>query len=148
MHNAPMTVEEFEKLLDIHGASLQRWPAAAATRGRELLVESARARAVHAQAENLEHELDLAMPAQSLTTSALRARILDEVTRTTAARWGLHRLFGGAGWVRPMVMALIPLCLGFAIGVGYPESNGVSDDLVSDVSLFSFAAYEDDPDAQ
>jgi hypothetical protein len=148
MHNAPMTVEEFEKLLDIHGASLQRWPAAAATRGRELLAASARARAVHAQAENLEHELDLALTAESLTTGALRARILDEVARTTAARWGLQRLFGGAGWVRPMVMALIPLCLGFAIGVGYPESNGVSDDLVTDVSLFSFAAYEDDPDAQ
>jgi hypothetical protein len=148
MHNAPMTLEEFEKLLDVHGASLQRWPATAATRGRELLAESAHARAVHAQAEELEQELDLALPAQSLTTGALRARILDKVARTTANRWGLDRFIGGAGWIRPMVMALIPLCLGFAIGVGYPESNGVSEDLVSDVSLFSFAAYEDDPDAQ
>jgi hypothetical protein len=143
-----MTLEEFEKLLDTHGASLQGWPAAAATRGDELLAVSARAREVHAQAERLEHALDVAITAESLTTGALRARILDEVTRTTAARWGLHRLIRGPGWVRPMVMALIPLCVGFAIGVGYPESNGVSDDLVTDVSLFSFAAYEDDPDAQ
>ena len=148
MHNAPMTLEEFEKLLDVHGAFLQRWPAAAAARGRDLLNASARARAAHARAEDLARELDLAMSGPTLTTSALRARILEDVARTTAARWGLHRLFGGDGWVRPMVMALIPLCLGFAIGVGYPETSGVSDDLVSDVSLFSFAVYEDDADAQ
>jgi hypothetical protein len=143
-----MTLDEFERHLDIHGASLQRWPAAAAARGRELLEVSTRAQAAHAQAENLAAELDLAMPAHSLTTAALRARILDEVSRSAATRWTLRRFIGGDGWVRPMVMALIPLCLGFAIGVGYPEPSSVSEDLVSDVSLFSFAAYEDYPDAQ
>jgi len=148
MHNSPMTLEEFERHLDIHGAALQRWPAEAAARVRELLDTSTPARAALAQAERLSAELNLALPAYSLTTAALRARILDEVTRGTAARWTIHRLIGGDGWVRPMAMALIPLCLGFAIGVGYPEPSSVSEDLVTDVSLFSFAAYEDDPDAQ
>ena len=146
MHNARMTVEEFEKYLDVHGAALQRWPADAAARGRELLAGSARAQAALAQAEKLAAELDRAMPAGSLTTGALRARILAEVTADSGS-W-LRRFVSGAGWVRPMVMALIPLCLGFAIGVGYPESSGISDELVNDVSLFSFAAYEDYPDAQ
>lgn len=141
-----MTVDEFEKHLDVHGEALQRWPADAAAGGRELLAASARARAALVQAEQLANELDLAMPAVSLTTGALRARILAEVG-AEASSW-FRRLVGGAGWVRPMVMALIPLCLGFAIGVGYPETNAVNDELVNDVSLFSFAAYEDYPDAQ
>ena len=42
--------------------------------------------------------------------------------------------------------ALIPLCLGYAIGVGY-QPGGVNDDLVSDVSLLAFAEYEAYSDA-
>jgi hypothetical protein len=142
MHEPIMTLDEFETHLDIHGAGLQRWPAPAAARGTQLLETSTPARALHAQALALATELDHALPANPLTTGALRARILDEVARNRRG-W-----FTAAGWLRPMVFALIPLCLGFAIGVGYPEHGAVNDALITDASLFAFAAYEEETDAQ
>ena len=62
----------------------------------------------------------------------------------SAAQW----LPSAAQWLRPLVFALVPLTLGFAIGVGYPRQSEVSSDLVSAVSLFAFDAYEEYPDAQ
>ena len=148
MSNPAMTLDEFDAHLDSHGAELQRWPDEAAARGAKLLETSAAARALHAQAIALAAELDLVSPAIPLTTGALRLRILDAVTRNASARPGFNWLIGGAGWLRPMALALIPLCLGFAIGVGYPEHGSVNDDLITEVSLFAFAAYEEYPDAQ
>jgi hypothetical protein len=148
MNQPQMTLQEFEMHLDTHGAGLQRWPPQTAARGAALLETSVPARALHARALALATELDRAFPVHPLTTGALRARILDEVTRNAASHRGVDWLTGTAGWLRPMVLALIPLCLGFAIGVGYPEHGAVNDELISDASLFAFAAYEEDPDAQ
>ena len=145
MQYPTMTLDEFEAHLDTHGAVLDRWPTAAATRGADLLATAPAARVLYAHAQMLAKELDLVAPADPLTTGALRARILEEVTQTMQRR-GIG--WFADGWLRPAVLALIPLCLGFAIGVGYPERSGVNDDLIYDVSVFAFAVYEEYSDAQ
>jgi ferric-dicitrate binding protein FerR (iron transport regulator) len=49
---------EFERLLDVHGARLERWPAGERQRLDELLAASREARSAWARAERLEATLD------------------------------------------------------------------------------------------
>jgi hypothetical protein len=143
-----MTLSEFEAHLDAQGATLARWGPAAAARASALLEASPMARQMHVQAQTLDRALDLALAVDLQSTAALRARILDELERPTAASRLLDWLSPEAGWLRPLVLALVPLCLGFVVGTGYPDRGGVSEDLIADVSLFAFAAYEEVADAQ
>ncbi len=144
MHDTPMTLDAFASCLDRHGASVDTWPHHAAAPARALLEASRPARDLLAESRNMESLLASAMPAAGSTTDALRSRILAEVARQTAGerRWlGSHRI------LRPMTLAaaLIPLFLGYAIGVSY--QGGVTDQLASDVSLFAFTDYETYSDA-
>lgn len=139
-----MTPTEFEHALDVHGADLSRWPDGIAPDARALLERSVAARALHAQARALTAALDAAFEDASHRTTAVRTRVLaaiDTPTRNPFARLA-------AAWLRPLVFALVPLTLGFVLGVGYPRQSDVSSDLVSAVSLFAFDAYEEYPDAQ
>jgi hypothetical protein len=88
--------------------------------------------------------LDEAFPSATPSTRAVHERILAGVERYAAAPRPFAWLWPTAH-LRPIAIAaaLIPLCVGFAIGVGY--QRGVSDELVSDVSLLAFAAYEEFP---
>jgi hypothetical protein len=135
---------EFERALDIYGADLARWPAATAAQARALLDTSPAAAALHRQARALAVELDAAFDAASLTSGAVRARVLAAIAAPPRNRLAEF----AAQWLRPVVFGLIPLCLGFALGVGYPPQSDVSNEQVSDVSLFAFDAYQDYADAQ
>jgi hypothetical protein len=139
-----MTPTEFEHALDVYGADLSRWPDGVAAHARALLERSAVAAALHAQAQSLSSALDAAFVDAPAATTAVRARILAAID--TPARNPFAAL--AATWLRPLIFALVPLTLGFAIGVGYPRQSEVSSDLVSAVSLFAFDAYEEYPDAQ
>lgn len=139
-----MTPTEFEHALDVYGADLSRWPDGIATHAHALLERSAAAAALHAQARALSGALDAAFGELPAATTAVRARVLAAIDTPTSNP--LARL--AAAWLRPLVFALVPLTLGFAIGVGYPRQSEVSSDLVSAVSLFAFDAYEEYPDAQ
>ena len=84
MHDETMTIDDFEAHLDRHGAAIERWPAAAAQRARKLLATSSDARARLKRAGTLDALLDEAMAVATLTTPAVRARILAEVGRRAA----------------------------------------------------------------
>jgi anti-sigma factor RsiW len=148
MHDTPMTLDEFETQLDLYGAVLDRWPQTAAARAERLLETSAAARTLLEQSSAIASLLDAALPAVTLTTGAVRSRVLAEVERDIAQPSAFGWLLRGPRILRPLaiVAVLIPLGLGYAIGSGDP-ANGVNDDLVSDVSLLAFAEYEADSDA-
>ena len=148
MHDTTMTLEEFESRLDRHGADPDRWPADFAMQARSMLATSHDARKLLDEARTIAQLLDDALPAGTLTTGALRSRILAEVTAGTARPWSLGWLTGGSRLLRPVavVALLIPLFVGYAIGAG-SQSSGVNEDLASDVSLLACADYETYTDA-
>ena len=148
MHDTTMTLEEFESYLDRHGAELERWPAELATPARRALATSQEARKLLDEARAIAQLLDDALPAGTLTTGAVRSRILAEVSADTARPSSLGWLAGGSWLRRPVAVAalLIPLFLGYAIGAG-SQSGGVNEDFASDVSLLAFADYETYTDA-
>ena len=148
MHDTPMTLDEFEAHLDRHGAAFDRWPTAAAARAERLLATSADARTLLAHARDIAALLDAALPAVTLTTGAVRSRVLAEVERDIAQPSAFWWFTHGPRMLRPIAIAvlLIPLGLGYAIGSG-DQANGVNEDLVSDVSLLAFADYEAYSDA-
>jgi hypothetical protein len=148
MHDNPLTLDEFESLLECYGADLDRWPPQQASRARRLTAASGDARMLLTEAGTIATLLDEALPAVTSSTGAVRSRILDAVAEDAAK----PRLFAwfrfGPRLLRPVAVAaaLIPLFLGYAIGIGY-QPGGVNEDLVSDVSLLAFADYEAYPDA-
>jgi hypothetical protein len=147
MHDKPMTIEEFELLLDRHGADLARWPADSAATAKRLIADSSAARSLLAESSALDELLGDALPAATLSTGAVRNRILAAVEDAAT-----HSMFGwlkfGPRLLRPVAIGavIIPLVLGYAMGVDY-GSGGVSEDLASDVSLLAFADYEAYSDA-
>ena len=109
----PLGEQEFERLLDRHGADFSAWPPAHGRAAADLMACSAPARAAHADAKLLEHALDAAL-APPPAPLGLRARILARAERggvawswLTAKRW------------RPLGAACAPLLLGFGLGVAF-----------------------------
>ena len=143
-----MTLNDFETLLDRYGAVLDRWPTATAAQANELLAASSDANRLLARSSALDELLDESLPAATLTTAAVRERILADITREAAAPGPFAWLLRGPRILRPIAVAvaLIPLLVGYAIGIGYPP-NGVNEDLVADVSLLAFSEYEGMSDA-
>lgn len=148
MHDEPMTLDEFESSLDRYGSEPDNWPPQVAARAARLIAGSSAARSLLAEARALAELLDDALPAASLSTGAVRSRILAAIGEETADPGVFDWLRFGPRLLRPaaIAIAVIPLALGYAIGVGY-QPGGVSDDLVSDVSLLAFADYEAYSDA-
>lgn len=148
MHDKPMTIAEFELLLDRCGADLARWPAESAAAAKRLIAESSAARTLLAESSALDELLDDALPAATLSTGAVRNRILAAVAEDAATPSMFGWLRFGPRLLRPVAVAaaIIPLALGYAMGVDY-GSGGVNEDLVSDVSLLAFADYEAYSDA-
>jgi hypothetical protein len=148
MPDKSMTLDEFELQLDRYGANLDRWPVESASRAKRLVADSSGARSLFAESRALEMLLDDALPAATLSTGAVRNRILAAVTEQTAKPHMFAWLNVSPRLLRPVAIAaaVIPLVLGYAIGVGY-QPGGVNEDLVSDVSLLAFADYETYSDA-
>jgi hypothetical protein len=142
-----MTAEDFDAQLDRLGPNIDRWPGDLAQDARRLLAQSADARARLKTASALDVLLDDALPAATLSTGAVRSRVLEAVARDAARPRWWSWFVRGTGVRKPIaiVAALIPLCLGFAIGIYEPSSVG--DDMASDVSLLAFADYEGYTDA-
>jgi hypothetical protein len=143
MHDTPMTLDEFEMQLDRHGADVDAWPANEAAAARRLLATSSEATYVLADARAIAALLYDAFPATTPTTRAVRERIIADVENDAMRPRGFAWLAHLPRVVRPIAAAaaLIPLSVGFVIGVGFQP--GVNDDLVSDVSLLAFVAYEE-----
>lgn len=148
MPEKSMNLADFDTLLDRYGAAMDRWPTDMAAQANQLLATSSDARRLLAHASALDELLDDTLPAATLTTAAVRARILAEITGDAAEPRPFAWLLRGPRILRPIAVAavLIPLGLGYAIGIGY-QPNGVNEDLVADVSLLAFTEYEGIPDA-
>ena len=98
----------------------------------------------HDDDTRLDRLLTEALEREPLTTPALRARILERVATPTdpynrLVRW----LTGGPLLVRPAALALVPLAVGFALGVSLPELGAGDELLMETADLVAFVSIED-----
>lgn len=135
MVEQPLGEQEFEHLLDRHGADSSAWPAAAQRPAAALLAASATARANLDHARLLDAALDAAL-APVPTPFGLRTRIV-----ARAERAGAGFSWWSAAW-RPLGVACAPLVLGFGLGVAF-GLDGLEDaaDLEARV-LLAFSASD------
>jgi hypothetical protein len=137
----PLGMATFERLLQIHGSRVERWPEAAREPLRLLLASSEVALARWGEAKQLDGLLD-ALP-EVEPTAALMARITSlpaRHPRTQRAVW----------W--PFQSSLTPLfawgaaaALGVLIGVASPDFAATAFDSVDLVSTDSAGLYSDAP---
>ena len=106
-----MDDEPFEDSLERYGPDLARWPGALAPAGRTLVERSPRARELLAEARELESTLDDLLPCVGAPLG-LRTRVLVNLPAREA--W-LDWLTVKA-W-RPVALALLPLAVGFGVGL-------------------------------
>jgi hypothetical protein len=108
-----MNLTEFHDHLDRWGANLDAWPAPAAAAGRALLDTSADARASWHTARAIDRHL----------SGQKRHHAPPSLTsRITAARRGALEQLWWPLW-RPALIALLPLTLGFAVGLQSSEAD-------------------------
>jgi hypothetical protein len=159
MSTETMTLEEFTDLLDRFGADVARWPRDQQPGAHELMQASSEARRLHAQAVRLEQCLDAALPAlEELSLGPLKHRIMERIRNPLAEDSAIVRfwtwLLAGPRLahvllVRPAVLAMIPLILGFALGISFPEPDGVDGELATELTLLALTdRYEGFADAQ
>jgi hypothetical protein len=159
MSTEKMTLEEFTGLLDRFGADAARWPAALQPPAHVLLQSSTEAKRLHREAVQLDECLDAALP--DLGTEdlpRLKRRILEQIGSSLRENSAVLRfwtwLMAGPRvahvvLVRPAALAMIPLVLGFALGLTFPESNGIDGELVTELTLLALTdRYEGFLDAQ
>ena len=129
-----MTLSEFQRLLNTWGSDLQRWPEGERERAAALLRDSAAARELSAE----EQQLDRALDAQPLAIEQEpSARALRRVLRSKLDRLPEQLGFLGAtfsfGWVRAAAFAAVAV---LAIALGWVISEpgdvqGSADDVAS-----------------
>ncbi|MCZ6888155.1 MAG: hypothetical protein O7H39_06635 [Gammaproteobacteria bacterium] len=166
-----MNMEQFEDCLDKHGSDIGRWPRDLAVAAQRLLAGSELARTARGEARGMDRLLRDAL--QTYEPEGLKQRILAKVAADAGAADAPNlrpsELESGAprgdersrehSWVdwltaaiwRPVALAMIPLSLGFAAGLNFPEVDG--SDLEDAVVLMAFTdtiieSYEDDSYAQ
>ena len=130
-----MDDDTFEHFLDRHGSDPERWPDYLAAGARDLLEHSARARATLLEARELESALDDLLEAVA-TPLGLRSRVLAHLPEREA--W-LEWLTVKA-W-RPVALALVPLAIGFGVGLNVAQGAAMQSAVEDDVLLALF-----DPD--
>lgn len=131
-----MDDETFEQFLDRFGPDLERWPGNCAAEAKRRVEQSVRAREAHFEARELESVLDDLLPAVSAPLG-LQTRVLANLPEREA--W-LDWLTVKA-W-RPVALALVPLVVGFGVGLNVAQGADATEDATeNDVLLALF-----DPD--
>lgn len=131
-----MDENTFEDALDRLGPDLDRWPDDLAAAAGILLGQSARAGELIAEARELDAALDDLLPAVEAPLG-LKTRVLANLPEREAWLEWLTR----AVW-RPAALALVPLVVGFGVGLNAAHGAAADDDVVEeDVLLALF-----DPD--
>ncbi|MDE0177930.1 MAG: hypothetical protein OXP36_04975 [Gammaproteobacteria bacterium] len=130
-----MDNETFEQMLDRHGADLKRWPDILAAEAKDLVERSARARGLLVEARDLESALDEALPVIAAPLG-LHTRVLANLPEREAwFEWLTVRTW------RPVALALVPLAVGFGVGLNVAQGGEALGDAEYDVLLALF-----DPD--
>jgi anti-sigma-K factor RskA len=143
-----MTLDRLRAIVDAYGADPARWPAAERTAGEALLAGSAAARALVAEAADLDAALD-AVPALQ-PTPAMRTAILAAAPRRAASsllaqlREGWRELFAELGGWR-MAGGVLAASLVLGIVSGGLLSEGLSAETSPDLLQL---AYLDDSDVE
>lgn len=84
------------------------------------------------------------VPLDGPTTARLKARILERVaTPSDPLSRIMAWLSQGPMLVRPAVLALVPLALGFALGVSFPEAGAGDDAWMETADLLAFVSIDD-----
>lgn len=116
-----MDDETFEHSLDRYGPDLDRWPGTLAAEGRTRLERSARARELLVEARELESALDHLLPSVK-SPLGLRTRVLANLPlREAWFEWLTVK-----AW-RPAALALVPLAVGFGIGLNAAQAATTED---------------------
>ena len=132
-----MDLVTFEDALDRYGVELHRWPGALAAEARSLVESSARARDLLAEAAALHSVLDEVLPVVAAPLG-LKTRVFANLPEREAwIEWFTIRIW------RPVGLALVPLVVGFGVGVNYADAEHGEDDVL--LALFDpdeLARYE------
>lgn len=137
----------FERLLDIHGSDLDRWPAALRESVDDVL-RTADAQRVLRQSQALDALLN-EVPVPLLAERDLRGRILASL-RVSETGWveGLLDWIAQGSWgLRPAALALVPLLIGLGLGFGIAQPSA-DDSLTGEFTLLAFEHIEEYDDAQ
>jgi hypothetical protein len=94
--------------------------------------------------ERLDVLLNDALDTRPLTTSAVRARVLERIS-SPSDPWNrlMNWLTEGPLLVRPAVLALVPLALGFALGFSFPAPGAGEATVMEAADLVAFVSIED-----
>ena len=116
-----MDDQTFEQCLDRRGPFLDRWPSSVAAEARARLDASAQARDLLAEARELESSLDDLLPFVKAPVG-LRTRVLANLpAREAWSEWLTAR-----AW-RPVALALVPLVVGFGVGLNAAQNTAAED---------------------
>ncbi len=126
-----MDDETFEHLLDRHGADLDRWPDNLAANARSLVERSAHARNLILEARELESALDDLLPAVAAPLG-LRTRVLANLPEREA--W--FEWLTVKAW-RPAALALVPLVVGFGVGLNVAQGADATENVAEDDVLLA-----------
>ncbi len=141
-----MDLNTFNELLDLHGPTLEAWPAECRQDAQALLQSSAEAADALADAQTLTNLLT-AM-AEAPAPAHLAGRIV-AVAGDMQDPWQQLLDWLGARLWRPVLAAGLPLAFGFAVGMVQLPSSEADASLAADVGLMAFSstyaelAYED-----
>lgn len=97
--------------------------------------------------DHLDAILEDALTTEPLRTATVRARILERLAEPLDASpdpWNrfLSWLAGGP-LLRPAVVALVPLALGFALATALPHPGGANGDTLEAADFLAFVSIED-----
>lgn len=130
-----MDDETFEHSLDRFGPDLDRWPGKHAAEAKRRVEQSVHAREAHLEAVELEFALDVLLPAVAAPLG-LRARVLANLPeREVWLEW-----LAVKAW-RPVALAMVPLVIGFGVGLNVAHGAATQSAVEDDVLLALF-----DPD--
>lgn len=126
-----MDDETFEHFLDRHGADLDRWPDNLAADARSLVERSARARDLFHETRVLESALDDLLPAVTAPLG-LQTRVLANLPEREA--W--FEWLTVKAW-RPAALALVPLVVGFGVGLNVAQGADAAENVAEDDMLLA-----------
>lgn len=140
MSNTPLTLADFEQLLDVHGTARERWPSAAWESAARLVAESAAARTLWDESAALDRALGALPPIEPT------AALVDRVLALAPQRWRAVSLWRSSRWQRAAAAAL-PLAAAAGVALWLAGGTGFrSTPAASALTSLAVGEYESPTD--